>query len=407
MRASRETQTVRVESSDCELRHGRSPWWQRWAMILGLSVLMAGCIEEPDGPPAYGVYLGVSVVGQVETNFPEGPAQLGLVRNLFAGPALSRTIEENGDFIDGTQPPFCAGFRFDMTPTADGLPQRPPGIVNADAGALTLSGFGEGAFVDLQDAQRAQRMGTMPTPLPFSSQMQCMRQAVGETTPYGCVLGESEGMPTVMPQIAVLAGGQFLGDSTAVTVDVAGGENVGAYREEGIATPPALLPAEPFDPYAVDPSGVTVAWQPIETPMVMIEIDAFRQDGPGAFILCLERADAGMKEIPEGALALIPEARDEAPLQILTSILALEVRQGEAGWGGYLAAAGRGTAGITCLTGSGPCPGAEMPPPDGGAGSPDAGADPPDSGTDSGTPSMDGGVDTSDAGAPSADGGGA
>jgi hypothetical protein len=147
----------------------------------------------------------------------------------------------------------------------------------------------------------------------------------------------------------------WITDATRVNVGMAGGTQIGQFVENDIASPPPLAPA--FDLQTISPDAIDVSWEPTGARWVMVEVLAQLMDGSAqAQVLCLERGEAGHKQLSEEALALLPDASDTNPLFIQTSAAALELRESYEGWGSYMVGIGRGFFGMSCHISSGPCP---------------------------------------------------
>ncbi|MBI5509960.1 MAG: hypothetical protein HY903_14485 [Deltaproteobacteria bacterium] len=302
--------------------------------IVALVLLLGGaaCMEAAVSPPEYGAYLTVVIAAQVQGVLQPGQpaANLGLVRPFVAGPQLEP------DYISNQSPPFCMGFTFGAG--------RPPNVVNADAGTISIAGLHALDFMDMTAGPTPGPQTPMPDPVV------CNRAEAGSTLPYVC------NIPSVVLEVAP-PGTTWIDNHTAASFRISGGDDVGAFHETDVGPPPPAVPASTFALNQIDPRAVTAAWEPVDAAMVMIELIAQLQDGSaGAQVLCLEPAPTGLKEIPAPALALLPEPSNSNPLFIETHLVALSLRQGSLGWGGYMVGLGRGAVGMSCRIPSGNCP---------------------------------------------------
>ena len=305
---------------------------RRTLIALTALVTTSACFEDEAFPPHFGVYLGIMFGAQVEGVLQPGmpAANLTLIRPFVAGPQLQP------DFLSGNQPPFCMGFRFG--------PTSPPNVVNGDAGTITMSGFTPVDYMDMTQGFTPGPQTTMSDPIT------CSIQEVGSTAPYVC------NVPSVVMQAAP-PGTTWIDNDSRMRISFSGGENVGEFEEVGIQPAPAAVASAAFPLNQIDPSDVTAMWEPVDAAMVMIEMIAQLSDGSaGAQVLCLEPAQSGLKVIPPEALALLPTPTGPNQLFIQTHLVALNIRQGSKGWGGYMVGAGRGQVGISCRISSGNCP---------------------------------------------------
>ncbi len=300
---------------------------QSVALPLSLALLMlAGCIEDTEGPPQYGLFLTVGVVAKVQGRFsPQDPgdSSVALIRPFIAGPALMP------DYLDHPAPPLCMGFTFGAT--------KPPNIVSGDAGTLRIDGLPAVGYRDLT-------MGPMPGPAMTSPDVfDCERITVGDTSPYACP----------MPAAALLdPGAQWLEPETPVAFSILGGTEVGAFSEAEFAPVATATTAGGFSLHAVNPrQGVTAQWEAPNADMVMIELIGQLADGSvGAQVLCIAPAEDGSKVLPKEALALMPEPTNPMiPLVIQTNLVGLTARTGYVGWANYLFAAGHGHFGLSIV----------------------------------------------------------
>lgn len=300
-------------------------------VALSLCVALSACAEDPMDPPHYGVFSVISIVGEALGYFmptDTTASRIGVMRTMVAGPALKP------DFMDRPAPPFCMAFKFGAT--------TPPNVVNADAGAINITGFGAASFLDLTQGPPS------GNPTAFPTVLSCDRQSMGSTLPYAC---NAPSTVMLFPE-----SGSWLGDTTKLTVAASGGENAGAFTMT-VPTAAAVHPTPAMGLYAVPRTEATIAWDETTASMVMIEIIGQLQDGSaGAQILCLEPAASRSKAIPAQAMALLPEPTATAPLFIQTHLLGIDLGVQDLGWGNTMIAAGRGEFGLTCWTPSGPCP---------------------------------------------------
>jgi len=275
---------------------------------------------------------------------PEG--RVAWLRTLVVGPDLQP------DYLDQGIPPFCMAFRW----PADGVPN----INAADAGKITIEGHG---------APKHFTWGVQPPPTPEDtpSTISCARGPIPDTSlhAYQC---------SIDPVVGLV--GSMIEDETELSIAAAGGEHIGAFSETGLKAPRAVTPAGTFDLNQVDLSnGVVAQWLAEDADTVLIELFAQLIDGatPGrppsefAQVLCLEPAKNGRKELPAGALSVLPQPSGAQALMIQTSLVGTQLRQSAAGWGSSMVGAGRGTFGITCRTANGDL----CPPPQASAGSGD------------------------------------
>ena len=67
-----------------------------------------------------------------------------------------------------------------------------------------------------------------------------------------------------------------------------------------------------------------------------------------AQVLCLEPASSHTKEIPSGALAVIPKPANGEVLVMMSTVMGLKMKQNAVGWGSYMIGLGRGSFGVSC-----------------------------------------------------------
>jgi hypothetical protein len=297
--------------------------------------LLGGCLEERANPPHYGAYLAAVLAGELDGRVSSGPptgtdpsARASWLRTLMVGPDLKP------DFSDGSAPPFCMALRWSVA-------QGAPKLNAADAGKLSISGHASARWVP---------WGVNPPPAPkaLPTTIECTRGlhfATGMQV-YGC---------TVDPQVGLAE--SWLPDTTELKVEVAGGAQIGAFEAKLKPVAP-LRPEASFDLNQIDPTAVTAAWQSTSASLVAIEIYAQLVSASGtpselAQIFCLEPAASRSKTIPAKALAVLPKPTGDSLLMLQTTLLGLEHRLTDEGWGSALVGAGRGTLGITCRTSSG------------------------------------------------------
>jgi len=179
-------------------------------------------------------------------------------------------------------------------------------------------------------------------------------------------------------------GGIAITDATTLDVTVAGGENIGPFSVEAIGPPKMVVPEDSFDLNQIDPRHTTIAaWKSTNADWVMVEIfaqvipentmpdpltifellmekDSAKQQALQqklavrpqprqlAQVLCLEPASSKTKEIPSGALAVIPKPADGEVLVMMSTVMGLKMKQSAAGWGSYMVGLGRGSFGVSC-----------------------------------------------------------
>lgn len=320
----------------------RNARWPGRVLPGVLMVLVGGCMEDPVDPPHYGVHMGVVLLGQAEGRLSWGPptgqdptGRALWLRTLMVGPDLKP------DFIDQSVPPFCMAFRWSAQ-------QEVPALDAADAGEVTISGY---------TAVKSVPWGVNPPPTPSAmpAPIRCQRalHPGRQLHVYGC---------NVDPVVGLT--GEALTDKTSLIVDAAGGANIGAFSVTGLGPATAAQPGATFDPNQIDLKGVTASWTSTSGNTVVIEIFGQLVDAanPGTPIelgqvLCMEPAGSGSKEIPQGALSVLPRPTGSKVLMLQTTLLGFDLRQEIAGWGRYMVGAGRGTLGLTCRTASGDlCP---------------------------------------------------
>jgi hypothetical protein len=330
------------------MTRARDMIWPGRVLLLGLLALPAGgCIEDPVDPPHYGVHMGVVLAGQAEGRLSWGPAtgqdptgRAMWLRTLMVGPDLQP------DFLDQSVPPFCMAFRWsaqDEIPTLDA----------ADAGDVTVTGHTTVKSVPWG-------VNPPPTPTALPGQIRCQRalHPGRQLHVYGCNIDPMVGLT-----------GEALTDKTALGVDVTGGSNIGAFSVSGIKPATAAEPGATFDLNQIDPKQVTASWVKTSANMVVIELFGQLVDSADftkplelGQILCMEPASSGTKEIPYGALSVLPKPSGSRVLMLQTTLLGFDLHQDIAGWGRYMVGAGRGTLGLTCRTASGDlCPAPQSP----------------------------------------------
>ncbi len=300
-----------------------------------ICLLPSSCVEaEPIfGWGVYQVYglatqtQGTLLVPTATQGFQRMDTRLAFFRTALASPASPP------DFANGSLPPVCFGFQ--ITPTT------PPGLGGPNAGKLTFEGITSVPLVDIS---------TAAPPAPVANPLECNQvpTPLGEDI-YQC------GAPTLG---VVASADNMIGDETQLTFRAEGSDIIGPIEAGPIAAPPILRPTPAFEAVMknFDPKVPVVAeWEldsdVLQADLAVVEIIARLGDNSqAAQILCLEPIESGRVEIPEIPLGFIPESNaPQNPLIIITSLMAVNTaREDSAGWGGYLAGAGRGTTHFSC-----------------------------------------------------------
>ena len=300
-----------------------------WAFLV---LAPLACVEKVD-PPALGLFQVSALIAELDggvllSGMPV-PGKLLLVRNALVGPT---SLPE---FVDAPSVPYCIGSSFP--------PEKPLGGNALSGGDLIFSGLRPSAMGDLVDLIRQ-------TSSPLRDTVTCSEVAdetasAGETgLRYTCDVPTLAFLPGVPVPAAPFGAG------TNISIAATGGRQVGAFMTAPIEVPPVLTATGTFDLRTVQPSlGVTAQWSPVNAPLVLIEILALRDDGAGAQILCLEIMTAGQKQIPAGALELVPATTDMAGLTVFTSLAAVNFETADEGWGSFIVGVGRGTFGVNVV----------------------------------------------------------
>ena len=307
-----------------------------------LAPVLFGCVEGVS-PPALGVFSITGLVVEVDGILPNitgsttSSASILLTRVSFARPFPPPS------YLDGLTPPNCTGVEFTTA--------KLPGGNATDGGNMTFAGLqptvSPTVLVDLLNPMMAMTS--------LTGDIVCSQGPDDSASPGESNIRHDCNVPTFALLAQPMA--SVFGPGTSVNISVTGGSETGDFSVQGLPAPAPLRPAGAFNPNAIDLlRPVIVEWTPIADPgqpLAMIEILAVQQDATGrsAQILCFEPMASGRKEIPAGALALIPTPTPSAPAPVLlnTSIAAVTVVPGSEGWGSYLVGIGRGTIGQTVV----------------------------------------------------------
>jgi hypothetical protein len=286
----------------------------------------------------------VGVVEYVGKKSPDG----GPVRSVTT---LSN-IEQLGhpqikpDFADKPTPPNCTAYKW----AAGGAPNQSAW----DAGKLTITGHKTGATVVYLDGddvgtgcspacaatQYCKKDGTCGNLTPVPASIECDRKQIGTTGLYMYDCG--------LPSTAVLPVGSIFDANTKMDVSAAGGADVGAFSETGIT--PGATPNVTTNLFTLDPkNGIKIEWDnTVAAALAVIAIRAQLLDGSEfAMITCSEVAMIGSKDIPAGALNLLPTPTATNPLVMQVAVSGVNLKGTNQTWGAYKVGAGQGVFGVS------------------------------------------------------------
>ncbi len=298
--------------------------------ILWLLLMLPIACDEGVDPPALGVFQVSGIIAELDgfgvTASGPGPGRLLLVRSAFTRPAAPP------DFIDSTSVPNCVGYAFTLA--------NLPGGDSTSGGDLTFSGLSP----TMPNGTVRDQILMVDVPLPTTPVCAEVPDTTGEPGSSG--IRHECNVPSVGFMGVPLSA---FGDGASITISGGGGSQIGAFTSLPLPVPPVLTASGAFNLFNVVPAdGVVAEWSEVPAPLVLIEILAFRDDGAGAQILCIDVMTAGQKEIPSAALALVPPPTPtEGLLNVFTSLAAVNFDTGDGGWGTYFVGVGRGTFGLT------------------------------------------------------------
>lgn len=247
----------------------------------------------------------------------------------------SPTATIKPDFADSPNPPNCVGYKW----AKGSAPNRSAG----DAGKVTITGHATAIYVD-GEAQT-------PNPKPLPATIECNRKEVAAGSGlfiYDCGLPSLTVLPTTASAVT---------DTTKATFTAAGGADIAAFEVKDISAGPVVKPKASFDLNQINPAAIKAEWETTTAALVAIRISASLKDGSQfADITCTALGSAGSKQIPDGALKLLPTPTDTNPLILRTSLVGFNVGGTVATWGRYTVGVGRGTFGVSCRLASAACP---------------------------------------------------
>ena len=326
--------------------------------LLCLIMLIApmACDEEAN-PPAYGVYSVSGVLMDVAGVFPTetGTMAAGLVlaRAAYSGP-LSRP-----DFLTTPSVPNCLANTFTR--------EVRPGGNAIDGGSLTFNYSVPSGFQVFNVEQEQARLAQI-LPLILTGREEQIPQALRNrveddlNSPAVCNQVDddfsSPGETGLRHECNLTSlPGYFgapysvLGQGASVTISSSGGSQAGAFSVGPLSPPAGIQTTGSFNLFNVDPRGpVLVQWTPLDRldQVAVIEIIATAsQSGNGVQILCIEPITAGQRQIPQGALDLVPALQSGEALSVVTSIAAVQFETSDEGWGSYNIGVGRGLFGLS------------------------------------------------------------
>ena len=299
-----------------------------WIALL----IPLACVEGVD-PPAFGVYQVSGIVAELD-GFGVGPTGPGPGRMLLVRTALSGPTSQP-DVVTSTMIPYCIASAFTLA--------KLPGGNSTDGGDVVFGG--------LQPTMPGVMVRDQLTMIdvPVGNSITCAQGEDSTASPGESGIRHQCNVPTVgfiaAPEAAVAEG--------TITVSAAGGSQVGAFTSMPLEVPEVLTATGAFDVRAVDPrAGVLVEWSTVNAGLVLVELLAFRSDGVGGQVLCLELMSAGRIQMSEEILLRLPMPTPTDGVDLFTSLAAVNADTADEGWGTYIVGAGRGTFGLTRLPSS-------------------------------------------------------